>query len=198
MNKTVALYLRVSTDDQDCDRQERDLKAYCEKLGYIVFGVYRETASGAKNDRAVRKEVLRLAQARKIDAVVVTEMSRWGRSTLDLIGTLQEMEAWGVSLIAQTGFTFDLSTPQGKLVASMMASLAEFERDLLRERVRSGLEAAKAKGKILGRHKGDNYKQDKYKNQVLKLRDDGKSYREIADKLGLDKNTVMVIIKSAA
>ncbi|QQR58081.1 MAG: recombinase family protein [Candidatus Melainabacteria bacterium] len=198
MNKTVALYLRVSTEEQDCDRQERDLRTYAEKLGFTVYGVYKETASGAKNDRAVRKEVLKLAQARRIDAVLVTEMSRWGRSTIDLIGTLQQMESWGVSLIAQTGFTFDLSTPQGKLVASMMASLAEFERDLLRERVKSGLQAAKARGQVLGRQQGQNYKQSKFKDQVLKLRETGKSYREIAEKLDIDKNTVMAIIKQAA
>lgn len=198
MSKRVAIYCRVSTDDQDCDRQERDLRAYCERAGYEVFEVYKETASGAKDDRAIRKQVMKQAQARMIDAVLVTEMSRWGRSTLDLISTLQEMQSWNVSLIAQTGFTFDLSTPQGKLVASMMASLAEFERDLLRERVKSGLQAAKARGQVLGRQQGQNYKQSKFKDQVIKLREAGKSYREIAEKLDIDKNTVMAIIKQAA
>ncbi|MBP7861366.1 recombinase family protein [bacterium] len=197
MNKQVAIYCRVSTEDQDCYRQERELTEYATKLGFTVYGIYKETASGAKDNRAIRREVLKLAQARRIDGVLVTEMSRWGRSTMDLIGTLQEMESWGVSLIAQNGFTFDLSTAQGKLIATMMASLAEFERELLRERVKSGLQAAKAKGKKLGRQHGDNFKQAKHKDQVLKLREEGKSYRAIAEKIGIDKDTVMAIIKAS-
>lgn len=89
-----------------------------------------------------RKRVMELAQRREIDAVLVTEMTRWGRSTQDLMDTLGELASWDVSLIATTGLTFDLSAPQGKLVANLMASLAEFEHDLLRERVRSGVAAA--------------------------------------------------------
>ena len=68
-----------------------------------------------------------LAQARKIDNILVTELTRWGRSTIDLIHSLQELQNWGVSLIAQSGLQFDLRTSQGKLIASIMASLAEFE-----------------------------------------------------------------------
>ena len=196
--KTVAIYTRVSTDDQSCDRQIRDLTEYAQKLGYEVHSTHKETASGAKDDRAVRKEVLKLAQARKVDAVLVTEMSRWGRSTADLMNTLQQMESWGVSLIAQTGFTFDLSSAQGKLIANIMASLAEFERELIQERVKSGLAAAKARGKQLGRQAGDTYKQDKYEKKVMALRSEGKSYRAIAESLKLDKNTIMSIIKRNA
>jgi putative DNA-invertase from lambdoid prophage Rac len=85
------------------------------------------------------------------DAVLVTELTRWGRSTQDLMNTLGEPASWDVSLVAQTGLTFDLSTPQGRLVASLMASLAEFEHSLLRERVRSGIAAAKARGQVFGR-----------------------------------------------
>lgn len=101
VQKVAALYCRVSTDDQTCARQERDLIEYANKLGYEVLVVLKETASGAKNDRAIRKEVMKLAQARKIDAILVTEISRWGRSTIDLISGLQELQSWGVSLIAQ-------------------------------------------------------------------------------------------------
>lgn len=91
-----------------------------------------------------RQKVMALAQDRRMDAVLVTELTRWGRSTQDLMHTLGQFASWDVSLIAQTGLTFDLSTPHGKLVANLMASLAEFEHDLLRERVRSGIAAAKA------------------------------------------------------
>ena len=86
-----------------------------------------------------------LAQTRKIDAILVTELSRWGRSTQDLVQTLM-MHSWKVSVLAQAGLSFDLSTAGGKLMRTIMAGLAEFERDLIRERVKSGLAAARARG----------------------------------------------------
>lgn len=195
VQKVAAIYCRVSTDDQSCERQERDLTEYAAKLGYEVLVVLKETASGAKNDRQVRKEILRLAQSRKIDVILVTEMSRWGRSTIDLIGSLQELQSWGVSLIAQTGMTFDLSTAQGKLIAQVMASFAEFERDLIRERVKSGIASAKSKGRKIGRQQGENIKADKYSDAVMKLVAAGKSYRAIAAELKLSKTTVNKIVR---
>lgn len=98
---------------------------------------------------------------RSIDLVLVMELTRWGRSTIDLVQTLQVLQTWGVSLIAQTGLTFDLVTPHGKMIASVMASLAECERDLIRERIKSGLEAARARGKRLGRQPGQRPKADR-------------------------------------
>jgi DNA invertase Pin-like site-specific DNA recombinase len=116
--------------------------------------VFKETASGAEDDRPKRKKVMRLAQGREIDAVLVTELSRWGRSTQGLVKTLDDLHGWKVSVLAQTGLSFDLSTPSGKLMRTIMAGLAEFERDLIRERVKSGLAAAKARGVVLGRQLG--------------------------------------------
>ena len=142
MVQKVAIYCRVSTTDQSCQRQERELLEYAALAGYEVIGIWKETTSGAEPNRVERHKVMELAQARYIDAILVTEMTRWGRSTIDLIQTLQELHAWGVSLIAQTGIQFDLATPQGRLIAGLMATLAEFERDLARERVRSGIAAA--------------------------------------------------------
>jgi putative DNA-invertase from lambdoid prophage Rac len=195
MVQKVAIYCRVSTADQSCSRQERDLRAYAEKAGYEVVGVWFETASGSKNNRVERKKVMNLAQAREIDGVLVTELTRWGRSTIDLITTLQDLAHWGVSVIATTGLQFDLTTPQGKLIASVMASLAEFERDLVRERVCSGLAAAKAEGKKLGRKPGQRVKADKYESRVLQMVTEGHSYRQIAQKLHLSKTTVNEIVK---
>ena len=159
MGQAAALYCRVSTADQTCARQERDLRAFAKKAGYKVVGVWKETASGAKDERAERKKVLALAQARNIDVVlVVTELTRWGRSMLDLFHTLQDLQAWGVSLVAQTGLQFDLRSAQGKLIASLMSALAEFEQDLLRERVRSGIAAARKRGVVFGRQPGQRVK----------------------------------------
>ncbi len=97
----------------------------------------------------VKAEALE-AQAREIDSVLVTELTRWGRSTQDLMDTLGQLASRDVSLIAPTGLTFDLSTPQGKLIANLMASLAEFEHDLLCERVRSGIARRRRGARVLG------------------------------------------------
>jgi putative DNA-invertase from lambdoid prophage Rac len=190
----VAIYTRVSTDDQSCERQLRDLQMFAEKVGYQVVATFTESASGAKNDRKTRIAVMKLAQKRDIDAILVTELTRWGRSTIDLLTTLQDLASWQVSIIAQTGFQFDLSSAQGKLLAGIMASLAEFERDLLKERVKSGLAAAKAKGKKLGRPEGFN-PSDKYAEKVLKHIADGRPYRWIAHELQISTTTIQAIVR---
>lgn len=195
VQKTAAIYCRVSTTDQSCDRQEQDLIDYANKADFNVIGVWKETVSGMKSNRIERQKVMALAQARKIDVVLVTEMTRWGRSTLDLIQTLQDLHSWGVSLIAQTGLQFDLTTPQGRLIAQLMAALAEFERELVSERVRSGLAVAKAKGKVLGRKPGQRIKADRLAPKVLRMVEAGTSYRKIAKALKLSKTTVSDIVK---
>src|SRR5271166_2912605 len=176
LGQKAAIYCRVSTADQSCERQERDLRAFAERAGYEAVGVFKETGSGAKLDRVERRKVMALAQARHIDAVLVTELSRWGRSTLDLLETLRELEA-------------------RRMMATMLAGIAEFERDLLRERVRSGLAAARARGKVLGRQLGQRPKSDRLAPKVLALVDAGRSYRLIGRELGLSKNTVADIVK---
>ena len=92
MGQRAALYCRVSTADQSCARQERDLAAFAARAGYDLVGVFKETGSGAKLDRAERRKVMALAQRREIDAVLMTELSRWGRSTLDLLQSLKQLE----------------------------------------------------------------------------------------------------------
>ena len=193
--RKAAIYCRVSTGDQSCERQERDLRAFAERGDFEIVAVFRETASGNINSRSERKKAMDLARDRQIEAVLVTELTRWGRSTTDLLHTLQELEACGVSVIAQTGLQFDLRSPQGKLFASLMAALAEFERDLLRERIRSGISAAQERGVKFGRQEGQRPKADRNEARVLKLRAEGKSYRVIAMELHLSKNTVMDIVK---
>jgi putative DNA-invertase from lambdoid prophage Rac len=159
--------------------------------------VFKETASGAKNDRVERAKVMQLARAREIDAILVTELSRWGRSTQDLVQTLDDLHGWKVSVLAQNGLSFDLSTSTGKLMRTIMAGLAEFERDLIRERVKSGLAAARAKGMKLGRQPGQR-PSDKKAKRVLAMHEEGLSYRLIGRNVGLSKNTVMEIVRRAA
>ncbi len=195
LGQRAALYCRVSTADQSCERQERDLTAFAARAGYEVVGVFRETGSGARADRVERRRAMALAQRREIDAVLVTELSRWGRGTLDLLHTFQELEARRVSVIAMSGLAFDLSTPHGRMLATVVAGIAEFERELIRERVRSGMAAAKARGKKLGRQAGQRPKSDRLAPKVLALVDQGRSYRLVGRELGLSKNTVAGIVK---
>jgi len=195
LGQRVALYCRVSTADQSCARQERDLAMFAERAGYEVVGTYKETASGVKLDRAERRKVLALAQARQIDAVLVTELSRWGRSTTDLLATLKELQARRVSVIALNGMAFDLSTPHGRMIATVLAGIAEFERELIQERIRSGIAAAKARGKRLGRQPGQRPKSDRLAPKVLALVAQGRSYRLVRREVGLSKNTVADVVK---
>jgi putative DNA-invertase from lambdoid prophage Rac len=195
LGQRVALYCRVSTADQSCARQERDLAAFAERSGYKVVGTFKETGSGVKLDRTERRKVMALAQARQVDAVLVTELSRWGRSTTDLLATLKELETRRVSVIALNGMAFDLSTPHGRMIATVLAGIAEFERELIQERIRSGIAAAKARGKRLGRQFGQRPKSDRLAPKVLALIRQGRSYRLIGREVGLSKNTVADIVK---
>lgn len=195
MGQRAAIYCRVSTNDQSCDRQEMDLKAFAERAGFDVIGIFKETGSGVKLDRVERKKVQALAQARHIDAVLVTELSRWGRSTIDLLNSLRTLESWKVSVIAMNGMTFDFTTPHGRMLATFLSGIAEFERDLISERVKSGLAIAKARGKKFGRRPGVRPKSDRLAPRVMELVNEGRSYRWIARDLGLSKNTVNDIVR---
>jgi DNA invertase Pin-like site-specific DNA recombinase len=176
-------------------RQERDLAAFAARAGYEVVGTLKETGSGVKAERDERRKVLALAQRREIDAVLVTELSRWGRSTTDLLATLKELQARRVSMIALNGMAFDLSTPHGRMIATVLAGIAEFERELIQERIRSGIAAAKARGKRLGRQPGQRPKSDRLTPRVMALIKKGRSYRLIGREVGLSKNTVADIVK---
>jgi putative DNA-invertase from lambdoid prophage Rac len=183
----VGIYCRVSTHDQICDRQESELKSYADRCDYDVVRIFKEVGSGAKNDRLERKRVMALARSREIDIILVSELTRWGRSTIDLIDSLHQLQSWQVSLIAQNGFQFDLSTPHGKMIAQIMATLAEFERDLLKERIKSGLANARAKGKIFGRRPVDTTARCQKVNQ---LRQQKMSDRSTAKEIGLSKSAI--------
>ena len=193
--RRAAIYARVSTADQSCERPIAELTGFAERGGFEVLGVFKETASGARHNRLARNRVLALAQARRIDAVLVTEVSRWGRSTQDLLDTLYQLAGWKVSVVAISGMTFELDTPHERMMATMLAGIAQFERDLISERVKSGLAAARARGKKLGRQPGQRPKSDRFAPKVLHAVGDGRSYRWIARDLGISKNTVADIVE---
>jgi len=131
LGQRAAIYARVSTADQSCERQVAELTAFADRGDFKVIGVFKDTASGTKANRLARNRIIELAQARKIDAVLVTELSRWGRSIQDLLDTLNRFSGWKVSIVAMNGMTFELDTPHGCMMATMLARIAQFERDLL-------------------------------------------------------------------
>ena len=195
MGQRAAIYARVSTGDQSCARQIVELQAFADRAGYDVVEVFAEIASGASNKRPARQQVLDLAQGRHIDAILVSELSRWGRSTQDLLETLDRLAGWKVSVVAMSGMTFELDTPHGRMMTTLLAGIAQFERELISERVKSGLAAAKARGKKLGRQKGQRPTADRYATKVIQAVAEGRSYRWIARDLGIGKNTVLDIMQ---
>ena len=150
---TVAIYSRVSTDSQTTENQERELREIASRMGWSIMKVYRdEGVSGAKSraERPAFNALWRDATHRRFDIVMAWSVDRLGRSLQDLVAFLSELHALRIDLyLHQQGV--DTSTPAGKALFQMMGVFAEFERAMIRERVKSGLERAKAQGKILGR-----------------------------------------------
>lgn len=189
MVQRVALYARVSTSDQSCERQLAELTDYAGRNDFEIVDVFKEVGSGAKNDRIERKKILELARQRKLDLVIVSELSRWGRSTPDLRSSVERLAECGVALRALNGPDMDISTAQGKLMLNLLSSISEFERDLLRERIKSGIAHARSKGTRSGKPIGrPPFGQ---KQAVQNLLADGKSIRAIAAQLDVSKTTVM-------
>jgi len=190
----VAIYARVSTKDQNCDRQINDLTAYAARASLEIVATFKETESGAKSDRVQRKLCIEMARQRKIEAVLVTELSRWGRSTADLIATLQELMNFHCSLIALTGLQMDMSTPSGRLVATIMSGVSEFERGLIQERVRSGISNARTRGVKLGRPSGLSKKISLLVPHIKSMSQDGMTDPAIARELRISKYSVQKIL----
>lgn len=146
----VALYARVSTrDQQTLPLQIRALREYAAKRRWIIAAQIKEVDSGA-SQRELRETLLAAARRREIDVVLVWRLDRWGRSVADLVSTLQELQHLGVGFVSLTE-ALDLTTPAGRAMAGLLAVFAEFEREILRERVRAGLDHARQQGKRLGR-----------------------------------------------
>ena len=185
MGQRIALYARVSTPEQNPERQMRELRAFAHRGGFEVVTEVSETASGRRDSRPGRARILSLARQRELDAIAVVELSRWGRSTADLLNTLSELEAKRVSLLTLNGLELDVSSPMGKMISTFLAGVAEFETALLSERVKSGLEAARARGKRLGRQEGD---------AVRKMAVEKRSHRWIAKELQISRTTVAKIL----
>ncbi|MDX2091217.1 MAG: recombinase family protein [Kofleriaceae bacterium] len=178
----VALYHRVSTLDQDRTLARRELESWAARQGATVVMVEEESASGAWNGRPGLHRVLAAAQRGEVDTVVVWKLDRWGRSALDVLANIQALTDAGARFVAiSQGLDVKPSgDAMSRLMLTVLAAVAEFERDLIKERTHLGLARARRAGKTLGRPKADGPKPA----AVRKLRKLGKSWSEVAIELG--------------
>jgi DNA invertase Pin-like site-specific DNA recombinase len=149
--RRVAIYCRVSTTDQTCENQLRDLREYCQARGwpevveYVDHGV-----SGTTDRRPALDALMRAVKAKKVDVVVVAAFDRFGRSGRHLVESLETFRHYGVEFISLRE-AIDTGSPLGQAVFTIIAAIAQLERSLIVERVHAGLRRARAEGKVLGR-----------------------------------------------
>lgn len=186
----VALYARVSTSSgqQNPEMQIRELREYAANRCWEIAGVYTDVGvSGSREQRPALSALMNDARKRQLDAVLVWKLDRFGRSLRHLVNALAELESLGVVFVSLRD-NLDLGTPSGRLMFQIVGAMAEFERALIRERVRAGLNNAKAKGKRLGRPK--TYVDE---SRINSMRANGASWRQIAKDLGVGLSTVFRI-----
>lgn len=189
----VALYARVSTlAAQNPQMQLLELREYAARRGWQVVDEYVDHASGAKESRPALNRLMTDARQRKFDVIAVWKIDRFGRSLKHLVNALAELEAVGVTFLSLRD-NLDLSTPAGRLMFQIIAAMAEFERELIKERVRAGLRNAKQKGKQLGRPRVivDAAR-------IASLRASGASWRAISGKMGVGIGTLYKAVQQGS
>jgi putative DNA-invertase from lambdoid prophage Rac len=181
----VGLYARVSTHDQQTlPLQLSAMREHAERRGWTVAIIVEDVGSGVR-DRPKREDLMRAARRRELDLILVWRLDRWGRSLVDLITTIQELTALGVGFVS-LGEALDLATPSGRALAGMLAVFAEFERDILRDRVKAGIAQARKEGRPHGRPQMIA----RHEAEVKKLSQEGVSKREIAKRTGISRASV--------
>ncbi|HWJ86595.1 MAG TPA: recombinase family protein [Pelagibacterium sp.] len=196
MTKRVALYLRVSTNEQTTDNQRRELEAVAQRAGWDVVEVFEDAGvSGAKgrDKRPAYDAMLKAVTRREVDMVAAWSVDRLGRSMQDLTAFLGELHGRGADLYLHQQ-ALDTTTPSGRAMFGMMAVFAEFERAMIVERVNAGLARAKAQGKRLGRP-GHS---EKMEAKVRELRSQGMGIVKVAKALGIGVSAVQRIDKAVA
>jgi DNA invertase Pin-like site-specific DNA recombinase len=189
--KRAAIYVRVSTDHQTVENQIRELRQVAERRGWEVVEVYSDAGVSGAKDRKQRPGLDRMlndAGRLKFDIVMAWAIDRVGRSLIDLLGTIQHLEACGVDLYLDQQ-NIDTSTPMGKLVFQVTGAFAEFERSMIRQRVHAGLRRAVAKGTRLGRPPIKPELEKRIRGALA----GGLSIRKTAAKFGVNKSTVQRI-----
>src|SRR6516162_6559025 len=193
MNKRAAIYVRVSTDKQTVENQLRELRQIAERRGWEVVKEYQDAGiSGAKgrNGRPGLDEMLKGAQRRRFDVVMAWAIDRLGRSLIDLLGTIQTLEACGVDLYLDQQ-AIDTTTPAGRLMFQVTGAFAEFERSMIRQRINAGLKRAVDAGKMLGRPRIS----EKVEKRIQAQLRTGKGINKVARELGVGTGTVQRIAR---
>ena len=189
----TGIYARVSTIDQDCSQQLQQLREYAAARGWQIEGEYVDNGhSGSKDTRPAMNRILAAARARRIDAILVLKMDRWGRSMPHFIASLQELSSLGVRFIATTqGIDTDESNPASKLMLNLLVAFSEFERELIVERTRAGLARARRAGRIGGRPR-----LVVNRGEIARLDEEGLTMREIAEEMGISPASVCRMLKA--
>lgn len=186
----AALYARVSTHDQHTLAMQMDaMHEFATRRHWAVVEALEEIASGAKDNRPKRQEVLKAVKQRKLDVIIVWKLDRWGRSLVDLMSSLQELTTIGVGFVSLTE-ALDLTTPAGRAFAGFLAVFAEFERDLIRERIKAGISDARKRDKAHGRPRA----QANDAEQIRALAAQGLSQAAIAKQLGIWRTSVRRVL----
>lgn len=181
---SVAIYARVSTEDQNPELQIREMKAFCARKLWTNPKLYLdEGQSGGTASRPALDHMMRDVRAGKVAAVVVWKFDRFARSLPQLLHALREFKERGVDFSSVTE-SIDTTTPMGEMLFSIIGAFAQFERSVIRERVKAGLANARAMGKTLGRPR-----RTVDASEVANLRGQGRSWREISAELGIGKGT---------
>jgi DNA invertase Pin-like site-specific DNA recombinase len=192
MPNRVAIYVRCSTEEQTTENQIRELRAVAAHHGWAVAGVFDDAAisgSLAHQDRPAMKTLLRAIARREVDMIAVWAVDRLGRSLIDLLGFLGELHAKKIDLyLHQQGL--DTSTPAGRAMFQMLGVFAEFERSMIRERVRTGMARAKLSGTKSGTAIGRPALAEATKLAIRDLLRAGQSERAVAQQLGVGKGSV--------
>lgn len=184
---SAAIYARVSTQDQNCEMQVRELREYVGRRGWQVVGEYVDTGwSGAKASRPGLYRLMKDAAMRRFDAVLVWKLDRFGRSVKNCLDGIESLRGHGVRFLAVSqSIDTDESNPTARLLLHILASVAEFERELIRERVRAGVKNAKHRGKKLGRRKVVFDR-----SRAQEMYESGATVREIAAALQVGNGTI--------
>ena len=189
---TVALYARVSTLDQHPDAQLDELQRYAERRGFEAVEFVDNGQSGRKDRRPALDALMAAVRRREVDAVACVKLDRLARSVRHLTHLAAEFEALGVNLVVLDQ-DLNTATPAGKLLFHVLAAIGEFEADLIRERTRAGLAAARRRGKQLGRPRALDAST---LERARRLRGNGDSIRVIAGKLGVGRSTVSRVLSA--
>src|ERR1700676_1888033 len=185
----IGIYARVSTKDQSCQLQVRDLRSYCVARGFDLVREYVDVGqSGAKDSRPELHKLMDDARKRQFDAIVVWRFDRFSRSTKHLLSALEEFRSLGIQFISYQE-NIDTSSALGQALFTIVSAVAQLERDLIRERVSAGIRNARANGKKLGRPM-----RTVDSDRILQMRAEGQTLEQIATDLGIGYGTVRSLL----